>query len=402
MVDYSSVPIPKPEDGPILLKIAQWYDYWPGSFLVNFKNYMKRQYGLDVRTQWDVYTSNEELFQLITLGKRRYDVMFPTSYYSDLYKQVGMIYNLNEEWLPNLKNLDWDLITRPRDQPWFRRDSDGAMIGVPYFWGTTGVGFRTDKISKEDAGALGYAIFEKSTWKGVVLKDNMRMLDEMNDVFTAGFKMAGWEWQKSQGLEPSGLLTEYGGHQWTSSETDPARVRECGKWIAGVRPNLFGFNSTEAYTSLVLGTSYVNQAWSGDMSYAMRLGSNNPQPVDYVIPHQGSTIWFDCVCIHSKSRNLWVAHEFINFIHDVTQNVTLTRWNEYATPNKAAFDALTPAPNGFDIRTGRDGKGVLRMPWAYPNVNMPESLKVCDLAQYTSFDVLMNLYNPLWAELTGD
>ncbi len=406
VVDYSRVEAEKlTGPTPNILKVAQWYDYWPGSFLDDFTDYMKSTYNMTVDVEWDVFTSNEELFQLITLGRHRYDVMVPTNYYADLYKRAGMIYEMNDTWLPNVKeNIDWDLVQRPKDDPWNRKGPNGPMIGVPYFWGTTGIGYRTDKIRPEDMEEIGYDIFHMDTYTAqgtatLDLRKKMRMLDELNDVFTAGFKEAGWDWQGKQGYPPSGLLQEFGGNQWTSSETDPARVRACGEWLFAAKPRLFDFNSTEAYTALLAGTAYADQDWNGDIVYAARPDQNTPQPVDYVVPKQGSTIWYDCIAIHNKCRNLWLAHEFIDFVHRVDppweENQLLTRWNLYSTPNKKCFEDLhdKPFPNGYDMT--KDVR-------AYPNVNDPDVLKRCDISRYNNIDVLLNEYNPLWTSLTGD
>ncbi len=397
---------------PHTLKVAQWYDYWPGSFLDDFTSYMSETHGLDVDVEWDVFTSNEELFNLITIGRNSYDVMVPTNYYADLYKKAGVIYNLHEPWLPDaVNNIDWDLVQRPRDDPWNRRGRD--LIGVPYFWGTTGVGYRTDVIDSHDMADIGYEIFQMDTYRTpsgttVDLRKKMRMLDEMNDAFTAGFKDSGWAWQQQQGWSPSGLLPDFGGHQWSSSETDLDRVKACGHWLWAAKPRLFDFNSTEAYTTLGVKTAYANQDWNGDIVYAKRPDQNASQPVDYIVPKQGSTIWFDCVCIHSKCRNLWVAHEFINFIHKMdpkwNENELLTKWNMYSTPNKACYEQikkeeedpmspLFPWPN-TTWRMTED-------PTLYPNVTAPETLKRCDVSRYKDLDTLLTEYNPIWNDLTA-
>lgn len=401
-VDYRDVPESLSGPDPNTLKVAQWYDYWPGSFLKDFKDYMKKKFKLNVEVQWDVFTSNEELFYLITLSKRKYDVMVPTNYYTDLYKRAGMIYNLNKEWLPNLANINHELVDRPTDNPWnYRGGLNGDLVAMPYFWGTTGVGFRKDKISKEQAQALGYDIFTHDNLTvidggSLDLVKKMRMLDEMNDVFTAGFKMAGWDWQRKQGMTPTGLFPP-AGPQWTSSEGAPERVMACGDWLMSVRPRLFDYNSVDVIPSLINGTSYVNQAWNGDMVYAIRPDQNTPLPVDYVLPYQGSTIWFDSVCIHNQSRNLWLAHQFINFIHDKDQNVRLTKWNMYATPNQACYEALQERSNWY-----QNGYKMWLDPMLYPNVVAPESLRVCDISRYANLDTILNLYNPLWFDLTTE
>lgn len=402
VIDYMHGGVPEDLSGPTpnILKVAQWYDYWPGSFLKNFKDYMKKTYNRDVTVQWDVYTSNEELFERITLGKQRYDVFFPSNYVVDLMKNGNLIYNLNLEWIPNFANLDPNFVSLPKEEPFDRRGPNGDFVSVPYFWGTTGVGFRTDRIPKEEVEARGFDFLwmdsytpQKAGYRTIDLKKKMRMLDDERDVLGWGFKKGGWETQKAQGLTPTGLFPP-DGPQWTTNETDPARVDEARKWLLAARPNLFDFNSTDSTSSLAGGSATLNQVWSGDTMYAKRPDQNNPLPVDYVIPNQGSTWWLDCAAIHSKSRNVWLAHRFLNFIHQLDNNISLTMYNLYSTPNKACFDALKPFPNEthYDMRED---------PVLYPNIWAKEDFRRCDISGDVGLRALLNLYNPVWFELTG-
>ncbi len=420
---------------PNVLKVAQWYDYWPGSFITDFIDYMAATYpnlpAIDV--QVDIYTSNEELFEWITLGGKKYDVMFPTNHIVDNIKKGGFIYNLNPAWLTNFGNLWSDFIRVPhgtdsadnldqRLDPKYKLASGETLnannsqinfVGIPYFFGTTGIAFRTDKIPKADVEEIGLDFFTMSQytpsngWPTVTLKNNMRMLEDLRDVFTFGFKAAGWADQQARGLTRSPYIEPYTdthgvawpGTQWTSNETDPGKVDAMRKWLFLCKPNLFDFNSTGDTPSLVAGLAVLNQAWSGDITYAQRPDQNNPQPADYVLPKQGSRWWQDTCTIHTASRNIWLAHQFINFIHSVDvpwqENQKLTRWNLYPTPNKACYDWLTthPFPNGYDMT--QDSR-------LYPNVLDKDAWNSCDLPRDVGVDALINEYNPLWFDLTSE
>src|SRR3989442_13659652 len=114
VVDYSKVPegvLGGPT--PNILKVAQWYDYWPGSFKTDFQNYMAAK-GYTVSVQQDTFTSNEDLFEWITLGGKKYDVIFPTNHIADNIKKAAVIYNLNLAGSPNYANLCSDVIRRPQ------------------------------------------------------------------------------------------------------------------------------------------------------------------------------------------------------------------------------------------------------------------------------------------------
>ncbi len=423
VVDYSKVPYQQLSGPtPHVLKVAQWYDYWPGSFLTDFETYMQQRYGMNITVQVDIYTSNEELFEWITLGGKKYDVLFPTNHIVDNIKKGGFLYNLNLDWIPNYANMWSDFIKVPHhvdspdnlDQRLDPSPTGGQMlstVSVPYFFGTTGIAFRKDIIPKADVEAVGLDFFTMpsyttSTGNKVNLAGQMRMLEDQRDVFMFGFKKAGQLWQKSQGIPFSPYIADYTdsarvpwkGTQWTSNETAPDRINAMGNWLFQCRPNLFDFNSTQDTPSLIAGIAVLNQAWSGDITYAQRPDQNNPQPADYVVPYQGSRWWQDNCTIHTASRNLWLAHQFINFIHNVDtpwqENQLLTRWNLYPTPNKACFDWLTahPFPNGYDMTAD---------PRLYPNLLAPDDWARCDLPRDVGTYTLLNEYNPLWFDLTS-
>ncbi len=439
-------------DGPTpnVLKVAQWYDYWPGSFITDFVDYMKATYGLSVDVQVDIYTSNEELFEWITLGGKKYDVMFPTNHIVDTIKKGGFLYNLNLDWIrdglngflhPNFNNLWTDFIRVPHgvdspDNLDQRQDPNGLhFVGIPYFFGTTGIAFRSDVIPKADVEQIGLDFFTMSEYtistgasKGttVTLKNKMRMLEDLRDVFTFGFKAGGWADQQANNLTPSPYIGPYTdtsgvtwprpgvGTQWTSNETVPAKVGAMRDWLFRCKPNLFDFNSTGDTPSLIAGLAVLNQAWSGDIAYAQRPDQNNPQYADYVVPKQGSRWWQDTCTIHSASRNIWLAHQFINFIHNVDspwqENQKLTRWNLYPTPNKACYDyfwalehdqfgnPITPNP----IWNSGSNWIMTDDPRLYPNIKDPDTWARCDLPRDVGFDALINQYNPLWFDLTSE
>ncbi len=388
VVDYTKVPIP-PGGTTVTLRIAQWYDYWPPSFLDisswSFNTYMKQNYNISIQYQIDYFTSMEDLSLWVSpLQKREYDVFFPSNEVGPIFDSQGLLYNLNPDWLPNTVHLDPSLLDKPAGNPWNRR-SDGTLRSIPYFWGTTGIGFRTDVLNRTDIEALGWDLFTQSSVAGVALDGKMNMLDEMRDVLLVGFKMAGWADQISKGGTANGNVPP-NGVQWTSNETDPSRITLGKNWLLTAKPHLFSYNSTSVLPSLQNKVAYANHAWNGDAVLANAPDTTTPAPVDYVVPQQGSRWWVDAMSIHSKCRNLWVAHQFMNFIHDPTVMRNLAVWNKYACTNLDAR-ALIPITNGWDLAND---------PRLYPDATEFQRL---DLAVDVGIDVVKNLYTPAWNEL---
>ncbi len=76
--------------------------------------------------------------------------------------------------------------------------------------------------------------------------------------------------------------------------------------------------------------------WSG-VAAPLVQGSNK---YNYVIPKEGSNLWFDNMVIPKTAQNKEGAYKFMNFLLDEKNNKQNTEWVGYATPNKAARDKL--------------------------------------------------------------
>ena len=61
---------------------------------------------------------------------------------------------------------------------------------------------------------------------------------------------------------------------------------------------------------------------------------------NYVIPKEGSNLWFDNMVIPKTAQNKEGAYKFMNFLLDAKNNKQNTEWVGYATPNKAARQLL--------------------------------------------------------------
>lgn len=389
VVDYDLVP---PEITSGTLRVAQWFDYWPGSFILDFEKYIQEKYGATVRVEVDIYTSNEELWLWLTLNRREYDVFFPSNYYVELMNNADLVYNLNPDWLPNVGHIDPGQMGVPQDDPYDRR-TDGSLIALPYYWGTTGMAWNTDNVAREDVEGLGWDFFHETSYDSPVagetldLVRKMSLLEDQRDVLMMGFKGAGWEWQIEEGMTPTPFVPP-DGSQWTSNETDPARIAAGENYLLEAKPQVFAFESAQQGVWLIQAFMYLAQAWNGDIANAKQPQSPRPNPIDFAVPYQGGSRWIDAMAIQSTSRNLFLAHEFMNFIHDPQVNRKLTDWNLYPTPNLTAKEMLSTYPGtGYDPRED---------PLIY---QPPEVLRRCDFQRDVGVRVLQDYYFPIWSEL---
>lgn len=394
------------------LNVAQWYDYWPGKTITDFTLYMQERFNLDgVQVRWtaNIYTSNEELFTWVTQTGRKFDVMVPTNYTVETMEKAGLLVNLNRDWLPNYACIfgpvptaeELDLIDpwipdssqptyptfgngyntaagsgfdfrtpsenpyqyrmnqsaypNPRGSEYFTWDAQNSLLAVPYQWGTTGIGYRSDVFRRADIEDLGWEVFELTSYRNpdtgrtYDLTNRKMMLDDMREVFTAGHKIIGWKHQEDRGLLPTAITYNpappYNGEfQWSSNEIEDAKLVEATDWLLGWQESSWGFNTPQQGPWLISGERFVDQAWSGDIMYAVRPNSSQFVPVDYFIPKEGGARWIDNLVIHRECEKLWLAHQFINYIHDPVVQADVSTWNLYASPNAWSFQILHRNP----------------------------------------------------------
>ncbi len=405
--DYGVIDYDKVTQGVFLtneLRIAQWYDYWPGSFITNFQNYIRTKYNRSIRITIDVFTTNEELFTWITQSGRKFDVMFPSNYMVEIMDRAGLLANLNEAWLPNLSNLAdgvktafngrtlGDFLT-PAGTPYAFR-SNGKRLAVPYQWGTTGLGYNTNVFAEADIKELGYDVFRQSQWKDTVLRERLGLLDDMREVLGLGFKVAGWDAQPGPDSAKTGVVGASGEFQWSQNETNPDHIAAAeGILINEMEPNLRGFNTQSQGPWMRDEQTYANQAWSGDLIYAIQPFQAH-YPVSYIIPKQGGAVWVDNAVIHRQAQNLWLAHEFMDFFLNTLQGQIITDWNLYATPNLTSYDQLSRTPPGCSPgNCDYDPREDLRI---YPD---DADLARCDYQEDVGVEVTQNLYIPAWGRI---
>ncbi len=353
VVDYSKVPAQIQSQ---TLRVAQWYQYWPPSFLDSFVAYIQQKYGVTISVIQEVYTGNEELFNWITQAGKRFDVMFPTDYMIEAMDRSGLLLNLNPDWLPNFTNL-FPQFRYADANPYEYRGLAGALRAVPYQWGTTGIGFRTDLgWTRADVEADGYDIFWMDSYKGVDLNQKKMMLDDARQTIGATFKYLGWKAQRDLRWTPTNITRNpappyEGEYQWSLNERDATKLAAAEEALLSVKPSLYDFNTQNQGPYLAQDVVRVDSAWSGDIMYAIRPNTASPQPIDYAFPIQGFPRWMDAAVVHKESHNLFLAHEFIDYFLDPQQGASISDWNLYATPNEASFALLKSYPTfGWDPR----------------------------------------------------
>jgi len=195
---------------------------------------------------------------------------------------------INHSYIPNLEANVWPHL----QSPFYDR---GSRYTVPYACYTTGIGWRSDKVSEDIAG-----------------------MDNPWSIFWNAQKYKGYTGIINSPREAIGLAMLYRGNTDLNSE-DPKVIDQALEDLqALVKVSNPKVNNQE-YQSLPQGTSWLHQAWSGDMlMYKWYLPEGQSGDVmQYWTAGKGKApIQNDCWAIPATTRKPVLAHLWMNFILD--------------------------------------------------------------------------------------
>ena len=123
---------------------------------------------------------------------------------------------------------------------------------------------------------------------------------------------------------------------YSLNDTNPKHLNEAEADLAHLAPQVKGIVGDEVTMMLEQHEANIAVVWSGT---AAPIVQENPE-FDYIVPKEGSNLWFDTMVIPKTAQNKEGAHQFINFLLDPKNSKQNTEWVGYATPNKAAAKLL--------------------------------------------------------------
>ncbi|MGU9964058.1 MAG: polyamine ABC transporter substrate-binding protein [Candidatus Halichondribacter symbioticus] len=293
------------------LRIYNWSDYIAEDTIEKFE----KQTGITVT--YDVFDSNEVLEAKLLAGASGYDIVVPTSDFLQRQIAAGIYQKLDKSKLPNLKNMDADLMANAATY-----DTDNAH-SVIYLWGTTGIGYNINAVRER----LGDD-YEINSWDMVFNPENaakladcgISMLDAPTEVIPAAANYLGYN----------------------PNTEDAGELREAAELLSAVRPYVRYFHSSQYINDLANGDSCVAVGWSGDVFIAQARAdeAENGVEIDYFIPREGALQWFDMLAIPADAPNVDAAHAFINFLMEPEITADITNYVWYGSANQAALPLI--------------------------------------------------------------
>lgn len=117
-----------------VVHVYNWSDYIGETTLADF------QKATGIKPGYDVFDSNETLEGKLLAGRSGYDIVVPTNHFLGKQIRAGAFQKLDKSLLPNLKNVDPELLKQ------LDVNDPGNQYSVPYLWGTNGIAYNVDKV----------------------------------------------------------------------------------------------------------------------------------------------------------------------------------------------------------------------------------------------------------------
>jgi putrescine transport system substrate-binding protein len=319
------------------VRVYNWSDYIAPDTLQKFTE------ATGIRVIYDVYDSNEVLDAAMLAGRSGYDVVVPSNHYLTRQISAGVYQELDHDKLPNMANLNPELL----DDLEFI--DPGSRYSIPYMWGTNGIGYNVERVTEilgDDAPLDSWALLFDPEITTALRQGGcgISMLDSGDEMLSPAMAYLG--------LSP------------LSEET--ADLEAAGDLIAAVRDNITYFHSSRYISDLANGDICVAAGYSGDIFQAADRAEEAGRDftIDYIIPKEGAALWFDMMAIPADAPNPDNAHAFINFILEPEVAAAITEYVVYANPNIAANEYLDP--------------DILNDPAIYPDQEVMDNLYVAE------------------------
>jgi putrescine transport system substrate-binding protein len=288
------------------LNLFIWSDYLAPNTLSDFQ----QQTGITVHAAY--YDSNETLETKLLAGSSGYDVVVPTASYFERQIKAGVYLTLDKSKLPNLKNMDPQLMARVA-----MHDPDNAH-GIIYMWGTNGIGYNEKMVTAlmPDAPLDSWRLVFDPAVASKIAKCGISVLDSPAEMMRA--------------------VLNYLGKDPNSQKPEDVQTAEAT--LLKIRPYIRNINSSEYIEALANGDLCVAVGYNGDVLQARDRARDANKGIDikYVVPKEGSILWFDMLAIPKDAPHPEAAYAYLNYIMEPKVIADISNFKRYANANLAS------------------------------------------------------------------
>ncbi|MEE3498473.1 MAG: spermidine/putrescine ABC transporter substrate-binding protein [Ruminococcus bromii] len=250
-----------------------------------------------ITVNYTTYETNEELYNMLKNSNVSYDVVIPSEYMISKMIDEDMLLELDYDNIPNYKYI----MDRFKN---LACDPEGKYT-VCYSWGVTAMVYDKTKVTEKP-----------DSWEALWDKDlsgQILMFNNSRDAMAIAMQLCS--------VTPANC---------TKEDVDKAAAK-----LAEQKPLLKKYVMDQVFTEMENSQAAIAPYYAGDIATMIEA---NPD-LDYVLPKDGSNLFYDAMCIPKCSKNKENAEKFINFMQKPEVAASTCEYLRYGTPNQEAFDS---------------------------------------------------------------
>lgn len=265
-----------------------------------FNNNLAEKYGYYVEVNYSTYATNEDMYAKITNSAVAYDIIIPSDYMIQKMIAEDRLLEIDYSKLTNYGNIDEGfkgLYYDPEDK-----------YSVPYTFGMLGVIYNAEFVAEEDAKDESWDLLWNEKYKGKILQFN-----NPRDAFgTAMYR-----------------------NNLDINSKDPAVWAQALEQLKLQKPLLQGYVNDEIFNKMKGASAYIAPYYAGDF---LTMAAGN-EDLRFYYPKEGTNYFVDAMCIPKTSKNVDLAHAYIDYMISVEAATANALYIGYASPNKAVTDS---------------------------------------------------------------
>lgn len=322
------------EEETVTLRVCNWEEYidlgdWDeeetidlesgdifgeNTMVDDFEAWYEKTYGRKVRVEYSTFGTNEDLYNMLTIGDV-YDLVCPSEYMIMKLMAEGRVQKLSDDFFdeenennyyirgvsPYIRNI-FETHTI-NDETWDR-------YAAGYMWGVTGFLYNPEVLAEEDA----------ATWKLLENRDYTRQITMKDNVRDAYFAAVGALKSEQLTSEEFTSREDYVlALQEEMNDVSPETVDRAQEYLQSIKDNLYSFETDSGKADMITGKVVVNYQWSGDAVYAMDQADEDEYTLCFAVPRESTNIYFDGWImlksgIEEDPQKQHAAEAFINFL----------------------------------------------------------------------------------------
>jgi len=304
---------PGPSDSAKVLNLYIWSDYLAADTLPNFE----KQTGIKVNVAY--FDTNETLETKLLAGGSGFDVVVPTASYFERQIKAGVYLPLDKSRLPSLRYMDGLLMQK------VAMHDPGNAHGVIYMWGTNGIGYN-EKLVKAllpSAPLDSWRMVFDPAVASKVAKCGISILDSPAEMMRAVYSYLGKD----------------------PNSQSPDDLVQAEAVLTKIRPYIRSINSSEYIEALANGDICVAVGYNGDVLQARDRARKAGKGIEikYVVPKEGSILWFDILAIPKDAPHPDSAYAFLNYILTPKVIAEISNFKRYANADAQAQSLIEPS-----------------------------------------------------------